>query len=304
MTDGLPSGPRGRHRGVSRHRAPSALLAPARRPWVLGTAVLVVLGVVLLVVRPWTPELAPVSYPGPAGSWTKVFDDEFGGPALDTSVWQPHRSAPVVAGAVPFNADIEDAWFDPADATVAHGHLALTVHVQRRTLAGHSYGHSSGMVQSTRALTVHPVEYLEARIRIPDCSGCWPAFWLEPFDRWPPEVDIAEYLESGSVSRPTFNYIDARQRKSGPVPYGDSGVDYRDAFHTYGLLWDGRRAVPYLDGRPQDAVSVTRGMTRLPMMVLLNLSVRGGYSPPEGAQMLVDWVRVWQPAPTARSASS
>lgn len=298
MTDGSGA------RRPARHRAQPAGASPARVRWVAGTSAALVLAVVLLVVRPWAPTPARVSYPGPAGSWTKVFADEFAGTALNTTVWQPHRSAPIVAGAVPFNADIEDAWFDPANATVADGHLNLTVRSQSRILAGHSYGHSSGMVQSTRALTVRPVEYLEARIRIPDCSGCWPAFWLEPFDRWPPEIDIAEYLESGSDSRPSFNYIDPREQKSGPDPYGGAGIDYRDAFHTYGLLWDGHRAVPFLDGSPQAAPTVTRDMTALPMMVLLNLSVRGGYSPPAGAQMQVDWVRVWQPtAATARSAS-
>jgi beta-glucanase (GH16 family) len=77
--------------------------------------------------------------------------------------------------------------------------------------------------------------------------------------------------------------------------YGKAGVDYRGEFHTYGVLWEGSRVVPYLDGKPYGELAATQDVTSVPMVIVLNLSVRGGYSTRPGERMLVDWVRVWSP---------
>ncbi len=183
--------------------------------------------------------------------------------------------------------------------TVDDGSLVFTVEKEGRRLQGRSYGHSSGMVQSNAAIPLTPGRYVEARIRFPDCPGCWPAFWLHPLDRWPPEIDIAEFLESGSESRPSFNYIDPAEEKTGPDMFGDEDIDYRDEFHTYGVLWQEGRVVPYLDGRAYGELTATEDVTALPMMIILNLSVRRGFEPPAGTRLLVDWVRVWEPAASA-----
>jgi beta-glucanase (GH16 family) len=267
-----------------------------RRPgrwWGVAAAAGVVLPVVVLVAHPWAPdEGAAVS--GPPAGWVQVFADEFDGAALDPTVWQPDRSGPLAG--IPFNPVPEDAWFDPGNVTVDDGSLVFTVEEEERRLEGRSYGYSSGMVQSNAAIPLQPARYVEARIRFPECPGCWPAFWLHPLDRWPPEIDIAEFLESGSESRPSFNYIDPAEGKTGPDMFGDEDVDYRDEFHTYGVLWEDDRVVPYLDGRPYGELSATEDLTGLPMMIILNLSVRGGYDSAAGKQMLVDWVRVWSPS--------
>ncbi|WP_157943945.1 glycoside hydrolase family 16 protein [Blastococcus atacamensis] len=293
-----------------KHRAPAPAPAPApvtpeagtrsRRRWVVPAAVALVLlvAVPLLVLRPWQSEPVASSSDWPPGDWNQVFGDEFDGERLDPDVWDTDRAdrGGDDLAAVPFNPVIEDAWFDPDNATLADGNLVLTVEEEQRSLFGQDYAYSSGMVQSTPALTLEPTRYVEARIRFPGCSGCWPAFWLHPQGQWPPEIDIAEFLESGSESRPSFNYIQADEQKTGPDMYGDPDVDYRDDFHTYGVLWDGVKAVPYVDGVAQDALTADENMTSVPMMIILNLSVRGGYQPPPGVSMLVDWVRVWEPS--------
>jgi beta-glucanase (GH16 family) len=76
--------------------------------------------------------------------------------------------------------------------------------------------------------------------------------------------------------------------------YGDPDADYRGGFHTYGVLWEGERVVPYLDGMPYPVLAADR-VPGVPMMIILNLSVRGGYDTEPGERMLVDWVRVWAP---------
>ena len=255
----------------------------------------VVLAVVVLVAQPWGADDSDAAS-GPPADWEQVFADEFDGDTLDRSVWQPDRSGSFAG--IPFNPEPEDAWFDPGNVSVEDGSLVLTVAQEHNTIEGRDYGYSSGMVQSNGAIPLTPARYVEARIRFPQCHGCWPAFWLHPLDRWPPEIDIVEYLESGSDSRPWFNYIDPEEERTGPHMYGDPDVDYRDEFHTYGVLWEGDRVVPYLDGRPYEELAATEDVTSLPMMIILNLSVRGGFDTAPGEQMLVDWVRIWSPSPS------
>ena len=247
--------------------------------------------VATLVLRPWAAVAGEGRWAGPAGDWEQVFADEFDGDALDRSVWQPDRGGDTPA--LPFNWTIEGAWFDPSNVTVADGRLTLTVESEPRSVGEGDYDYSTGMVQTLPDVAVEPPVYVEARIRMPSCGGCWPAFWLHPLDRWPPEIDIAEFLEAGSEPRPSFNYIDPAEGRTGPHMFGDPDVDYRGSFHTYGLLWDGDRAVPYLDGVAYEALAATEDMTDLPMMIILNLSLRGGYDLEAGEQMDVEWVRVW-----------
>jgi beta-glucanase (GH16 family) len=248
---------------------------------------------VTLVVRPWGPPTGEGRWAGPPGAWEPTFAESFDGDALDRSVWRPDRGGD--APAMPFNWTIEEAWFDPSNVSVADGNLRLTVEREPRAVGEGQYDYSSGMVQ-TAELAVRPPVYVEARIRVPGCGGCWPAFWLHPLDRWPPEIDVMEYLEAGSEPRPSFNYIDADEDRTGPDPYGFAGHDHRGRFHTYGVLWDGSRAVPYLDGVAHEDLAATADMTSVPMMIILNLSLRSGYDVPPGEHMDVDWVRVWEPA--------
>jgi beta-glucanase (GH16 family) len=267
--------------------------------WLVAVVVVVVLVVVVLVARPWAHEAAAPAEPEPTvasgvpAHWKQVFADDFDAATLNRRVWQPDRSGEKAG--VPFNTDIEDGWFSPANVSVADGSLVFTVGSNDRTIHGRTFGYSSGMVQSNAAIPLTPSRYVEARIKFPKCDGCWPAFWLHPLDRWPPEIDIAEYLESGVKSRPGFNYFDADGKKIGLREYGKRGVDYRDEFHTYGVLWEGDRLVPYLDGVAYPELTATRNITQGPMMIILNLSVRGGYDTVPGQKMLVDWVRVWSP---------
>jgi beta-glucanase (GH16 family) len=262
---------------------------------VLAVAAGLALGVVAgLVLRSGSSVAGEGRWAGPAGAWDQVFAEEFDGDDLDRSVWQPDRGGDKPA--LPFNWTIEGAWFDPSNVTVADGRLTLRVEREPRSVGEGDYDYSTGMVQTLPDAPVEPPVYVEARIRVPSCDGCWPAFWLHPLDRWPPEIDIVEFLEAGSEQRPSFNYIDPAEDRTGPDMYGDPDVDYREGFHTYGVLWDGERAVPYLDGIAYEALAATEDMTDVPMMIILNLSFRGGYDLEAKEQMDVDWVRVWEPA--------
>jgi len=235
----------------------------------------------------------------PSGSWTNTFDEEFNGTAVDTTKWEPDRYGQDYGGDTPFNPGSEAAWFNTGNVSVSGGNLHLTIRDEPRTLNGKTYPYSSGVVQTAQHHLFTAGTYLEARINVPVCDGCWPAFWTAAPDVWPPEIDGFEYFDtggSGADTKPQFNYHPPAGGQTGPTVYGDPAVDYRGSFHTYGLLWDGTQAVPYLDGvaYPSGANS---DMTRLDQFLLLNLSVQGGHHPAPGSEMLVDWVRAWSPAP-------
>jgi beta-glucanase (GH16 family) len=231
---------------------------------------------------------------GFSGTWRLVFDDDFGGSSLDRSKWEPNRYGSDAGGDDPFDARAEDAWFSRRNVAVKDGHLVITVRPERRTLARKTYPFSSGVVQTEQHYLVKPGSYIEARISVPRCDGCWPAFWTVAPRVWPPELDIFEFFGTDHQRRPRFNYHLPDRGQTGPDPYGRRTVDYTRGFHVYGMLWDGYQAVPYLDGKPYD-VGVHAGMTKLRQGLIINLSVQAGRRPAKGSRMLVDWVKVWRP---------
>lgn len=234
--------------------------------------------------------------PGPAGAWEQVFGDEFSGEKLDRTKWEPNRYGVDYGGDAPFNPEDEDAWFDSDNARVTNGKLKLIIESDPKRIHGKTYPYSSAVVQSAQHFLMEAPSYIEARIAVHECDGCWPAFWTAAPDRWPPELDIFEYFNTidPSQSRPFFNYHSADGEQSGPTAYGKRAKDFRNRFHVYGMLWDGEQAVPYLNGR--EYPGATENMTRRDLMIILNLSVQAGHTPSTGAQMKVDWLRVWKPS--------
>jgi beta-glucanase (GH16 family) len=236
--------------------------------------------------------------PASRGHWTLAFDDEFGGTSLDAGKWRSGRFGDTSGGDAPYNPGQEGAYFTSSAVSVSDGRLHLTLQPSQRTIDGVDYTYASGEVNSNGRFFLTPGMYVEARVKVPRCEGCWPAFWAVPADRYPPELDVFEYFDTGTHSRPSFNFHPESGGATGPSPYGHLNVDYREGYHVYGLYWTGSSAVPYLDGVPFDVgVGPT---TSVPEYLILNLSMYADRTPPSGTRMSVDWVRVWKPASGAR----
>lgn len=262
------------------------------RRWSTWGAAAVALGLVAgLIVVKLLPDDASVP-PGVPGSWSQAFNDDFDGDSLDTGAWVASRAVDG-GGQAPFNPDEEAAWFDPENVTVSDGDLVLTLRDHAKTVNGTDYPLSSGVVESKSGLRLRPGTFVAARIDVPECDGCWPAFWGTPTETWPPELDILEYFDTGTETQPSFNYIKPSQTQTGPTPYGQDGTDYRDGFHVYGLLWTGSTVVPYLDGKLYRDLAADDMTDDQELAVVLNLSVASGGSPAPGSQLKVDWVRMW-----------
>ena len=164
----------------------------------------------------------------------------------------------------------------------------------------------------------------EARIRMPDAIGVWPAFWLLGNGRWPDtgEIDIMEYVGEKdwigvALHGPGY---------SGETPlvnkfFFPEGLDVTD-WHNYAVEWAADEIHFEVDG--QLIYRVTRPMVEYygkwrfdtPKHIILNFAVGGIYplktngiekpyiGVPEDTvemiktgeiAMLVDWVRVHAP---------
>lgn len=229
--------------------------------------------------------------PGGSAHWVEVFGDEFDGDRLDVTKWQSNRYGGTSDDGT-FNPASESSFFSPRNVEVKDGAAVLAVRPQAATLDGVSYSYSTGIITSENSFLAKDGDYVEARIRIPQGPGLFPGFWTIPGDRWPPEVDIAEFYNTAIESHPTGVYHTA-DGKNPHIVYGDPTVDYRDSWHTYGMLRAAGKIVLYLDGIPYP-LPVTAADS-LPQYLILNLSVYRGAAPAPGTQMLIDWVRVWRP---------
>ncbi|TMM46750.1 glycoside hydrolase family 16 protein [Qipengyuania marisflavi] len=164
----------------------------------------------------------------------------------------------------------------------------------------------------------------EARIKMPDAVGVWPAFWLLGNGQWPDtgEIDIMEYVGEKdwigvALHGPGY---------SGETPivnkfFFPEGVDAAQ-WHDYAVEWTKDAILFEVDGRV--TYRVTRPMVEYygkwrfdtPKHIILNFAIGGAYPfktngieapyngmPAETVEqiktgnvaMLVDWVRVWGP---------
>ncbi|NVD45282.1 glycoside hydrolase family 16 protein [Qipengyuania atrilutea] len=262
----------------------------------------------------------------PAGE-TLIFADEFNAPALDRSKWE-------VIGPTFWVNEEEQAYIDSEDTIfiasengsepTGTGSLFLKPQFREgfETPTGRKADFVSGRITSQGKFDF---TYGRAvgRIRMPDATGVWPAFWLLGNGEWPGtgEIDIMEY-----VGEPDWIGVALHgPGYSGETPlvnkyFFDAGTDITD-WHEYEVDWNADRILFKVDGRL--IYRVTRAMVEnygewrfdTPKHIILNFAVGGVYPfktngisepykgmPAETAErikrgelvMEVDWVRVYQ----------
>src|SRR6185437_9980713 len=117
--------------------------------------------------------------------------------------------------------------------------------------------------------------YVEVRAKVPKGNGLWPSVWLAPYDQtWPPEIDLLEIQGNNTtMNHMTNHYRDA----TGPEQkqYGWDGPDFSKGFHTFGLEWDPKQIIWYIDGVERFRTRV--GIPSKPMYVIADLAVGGDW---------------------------
>jgi beta-glucanase (GH16 family) len=234
--------------------------------------------------------------------WSLRFQDEFSGTALDPAKWNATRDD-WMKGGNPYN-DREGAWYKAENSTVGGGSLVQTI---KRETAGdliwsnHLYNYTTGMVNTDRRYSFQ-YGYVEARVKVPSCAGCWPVFWTLPAtNTWPPEVDMFEFIDTAAGPRKPFvasHWQDANGHQSELYYYTSpcgTATDYTNSWHTYGYLWNKDKIQPFLDGVPGPIMTGV-AVPHVPMYLIMALTTVDSFAPAPGSQMLTDYIRVWQPS--------
>jgi beta-glucanase (GH16 family) len=157
---------------------------------------------------------------------------------------------------------------------------------------------------------------IEARMKLPEGQGLWPAFWTLgnniATDKWPAcgEQDIMEHINA-----PKPDWIAGSLHGT----HGDTTAHYTDSparafsaadWHTYGILWSKGKISFYVDSPFNVYTTNTPADFNLPgavwpfdsgnaMYLLLNLAVGGDWpKAPDAttkfpAELLVDYVRIY-----------
>ncbi len=170
-------------------------------------------------------------------------------------------------------------------------------------------GWASGVI-STHESFAQRYGVWEARMRLPEVPGMWPAFWMLNEERgWPPEIDIVDNFHSARhPDRVVAGGVTVRgppQKGFGPFDEGVMGRKFpfpiSGVFHTFAVEWGAEEIVYFVDD-----VAFWRQPTPAnfhdPMHLMINLAVVGpdntwADQPPvtlQSAYMDVDWVRVWR----------
>src|SRR5712692_6039827 len=244
------------------------------------------------------------------GTWILVWSDEFNGAngaSPDAAKWVIETG-----GNGWGNNELEYYTGRPQNAHQQDGKLVITA-------AHETYTDPYGVIRrytSARLKTAGKFaqEYgrFEARIKIPQGQGIWPAFWMLGNDiataKWPfcGEIDIMENFGKepakvhGSLHGPDY---------SGENPLTAAYVlpsgKFSDDFHVFAVEWEANVVRFYVDGNlyetrtPKDLPPGARWVYDHPFFILLNVAV-GGNRPgsPDATTvfpqtMLVDYVRVY-----------
>ncbi|WP_128893291.1 family 16 glycosylhydrolase [Erythrobacter sp. HKB08] len=272
------------------------------------------------------PAASTTTAPATSAERQLLFSDEFNSGSLDRSKWN-------VIGMDFWVNNEQQAYLDSPDtiqfassAQGADGGVLILRPVYRPgvdTRADRNADFISGRINSKGNFDFTHGR-AEARIRMPDARGAWPAFWLLGNGQWPDtgEIDIMEYVgekdwTAMAVHGPGY---------SGETPivgrrYFPEGQD-ATGWHTYAVEWTDQKMSFEVDG--DTFYEVTRaeieqyGPWRFdtPKFLILNFALGGAYpykvnkieEPYNGMPqstvdaikrgelvMEIDWVRVYGP---------
>ena len=255
----------------------------------------------------------------PPPGLTLVWSDDFNGPAgsaIDASKWRHDLGDGCQSGNCGWGNQ-EKEWYTSEPENIAltgDGTLRIVARAAPTGLTCY-YGpcrYTSAKV-TTRGLMLAAPGRVEARIKLPEGQGLWPAFWMLggsfPATGWPQcgELDIMENHGSNVTSVSSAVHGPGYSGNTPFVhnyPIGDG--TFSDRFHTFAVEWNASQIVFSVD----DKVHYRVGRDEVQrfgnyvfdqsFFVILNLAVGGTFDGDPSsdailpATMLVDYVRVYK----------
>lgn len=249
---------------------------------------------------------------GPSSSRKLVWSDEFTGAAAGS----PGPDWNFDTGGNGWgNEELESYTSRPSNAELdGQGDLAITARTEKYTgRDGVTRNYTSARLQTLKKFEFQ-YGLVEARIKVPAGQGLVAQFWAlgneayEGSEAWPGcgEIDTMEVL--GSEPNVVNGTLHApwSWAPTGVQGQAESSTPLSAGFHVYGLQWEPGRISFMLDGsvyKTIDRADLPPGAAwpfAHPFFFLMDLAVGGEWpgSPNAStrfpAQMLIDWVHVWQ----------
>ncbi len=175
--------------------------------------------------------------PNPQGAWQLVFHDEFNGSSLDTSKWISfYPYGPEGSDQCSFcrTHGQEGQVYLDRNVVLQNGIAALEARRETVSWMEEQREYSSGMIH-TRPPWKFRFGRFEARCRLPNGMGFWPAFWLYGWGE--NEIDVFE----AGTQFPDLQYTNLHRKvgdkhhEAGSPHYGP---DFSSDFHVFALEWD------------------------------------------------------------------
>lgn len=235
--------------------------------------------------------------------WSDEFDGAAGTPA-DASRW-------TIDPGLPQNNEMQ--YYTPEGNGSHDGEGHFVIEARDEAYEGQQY--TSHRMNTSNTFHAQYGRF-EARVKVPEGRGFWPAFWMMGADflegrPWPynGEIDIMEFIGQEPYEAHSTLHAPAYNGTGG---YGGSyelpdGSKISDDFHTFAAEWDSQGIRYFLDDQEvfyaqKETVESTRGpwVYDHEFYMILNLAVGGDWpGPPDTttpfpAQLVVDYVRVYQ----------
>ncbi|HET7543392.1 MAG TPA: glycoside hydrolase family 16 protein [Polyangiaceae bacterium] len=235
-----------------------------------------------------------------------VWSDEFNGEkgsAVDSTKWTYD------VGGTGWGNDELEYYTSGSNNAALDGAGNLLITAKQESMGGKNYTSARLKTQGLYSFTYGRVE---ARMKIPQGQGLWPAFWMLGTDiatnPWPAcgEIDIMENIgKEPNIIHATI-HGPGYSAGSGPTKQYTLSAPVASAFHVFAIEWEPNTIRWYVDDTqystktPSDIPSSATWAYAHPFFILMNVAVGGGWpGNPDSTttfpqQLQVDYVRVCQ----------
>ena len=259
------------------------------------------------ILQSTTPTEEPVITIHPSADpdipFTLVWEENFDGDSLDTDIWNFELGDGCDLGICGWGNQELQRYTD-SNHSLSDG--ILTINIEK-----------DNFYTSTRITTKGKKEFqygkVEARMKLPQGDGLWPAFWMLGNDiddaGWPDcgEIDIMEYV--GRMPGIVHHSLHTRSSHGATINTKKVIVaNPEEEFHIYGMEWSSKAIDFYVDGELE--YTYAPGTTNndywpfdKPFYFLLNAAVGGGFGGPVTTdeifpqQFQIDYIKVYQRQP-------
>jgi len=247
---------------------------------------------------------------------TLIWSDEFNGTTVDAAKWQSisGNGCPSLCGF----GNAEAQRYDPAQATIVKEGTNSYLNIEAKYAPNASFPSQPYASAKLTTEGKYAIKYgrIEARMKLSNGMGAWPAFWMLPAgtSNWPftGEIDIMEAKHRNPKSVDGTLHYDAGGYHYTGRSYS-SPTDLSSEFHVYAVEWGPNIIKWFIDGNlfhtatPNTTVNGGWPFNDQQFYIILNLAVGSGGTPYTSvngagvepipadfpAKLQVDYVRVY-----------